>query len=428
MFDRSTKFSNSPSLDIYYQEYMKNNQTLALNVVGTYGDTESSRAYGESRAGTLLTDVRNRALGSRYSVIGEGIYEKRRGDNRLTFGARHTYASTDNRYDDGQNNSSNTLMRQNDTYAYGEWASKVKKLSYMVGAGVTHSHVAQQGAGEYDRVTFNPRLSLLYPLSGSSSLRLRSGIYNNNPSPANMSAVDQMIDSLRMQRGNPNLLSFITGSSTLSYEYQKDIYWVSLSGSYEVRPRAVMEEQREENGRFVTTWANQRSWQKANALLGLRVGPIKKILVIQANAGVNHFISDGNSYRHVYTSPFLSTSLFGMYKNFTLFVDWQVEGDGFDGETMDGGQKNMHSAGLAYKWKNLNAMIVMTMPFVNNLYVESENRSALASYKRRLHTNDVTRMLMFQLGYNLSWGRQYQAGQKRLNNKYEEEGVMETKK
>ena len=70
----------APALDVYYQRNLPNDQTLVFNLVGTYNKTHSDRIYQERRYELLLTDVNNGVKGNKYSIIGEGIYERKIGE------------------------------------------------------------------------------------------------------------------------------------------------------------------------------------------------------------------------------------------------------------------------------------------------------------------------------------------------------------
>jgi len=86
MIDKSAFKTHRPALDLYYQQNLKKDQTIVFNLVGTYNYTNSKRFYQESKGDELLTDVDNLVKGNKYSIIGEGIYEKRLGNNRLSGG------------------------------------------------------------------------------------------------------------------------------------------------------------------------------------------------------------------------------------------------------------------------------------------------------------------------------------------------------
>ena len=71
MTDRTDQSWTRPSLDLYYQQNLKNKQTLVFNVVGTYNREKSQRLYQESTPGNILTDIDNNIRGNKYSLIAE---------------------------------------------------------------------------------------------------------------------------------------------------------------------------------------------------------------------------------------------------------------------------------------------------------------------------------------------------------------------
>ncbi len=200
MVDLNSEDNQVPALDLYYQRNLKNDQTLVFNVVGTYNRTSSHRFYQESRDQELLTDINNQVSGNKYSVIGEGIYEKKLANgNRLSTGLRHTQSFSNNEYRNGHNY--DTRMNQAESSIYGEFKGKVRKLDYTLGVGVSRSYYKQDGRDDsYLYYTFNPRFTLQYALPGQSFVRLRGYVGNSSPSLGNLSAIEQVIDSLQLQR------------------------------------------------------------------------------------------------------------------------------------------------------------------------------------------------------------------------------------
>ncbi|MDR0347913.1 MAG: carboxypeptidase-like regulatory domain-containing protein [Tannerella sp.] len=425
MVDNSSFKTHRPALDLYYQHDLKNEQTLVFNAVGTYNYTENSRFYQESRDNMILTNVGNLVAGKKYSIIGEGIYEKKIGNNRISGGLKHTQSWSDNEYRNGHEYT--TEMDQSETFLYAEFNGKVQKLDYTLGAGATRSSYGQEGDESYSYYTFNPRIVLHYALPGNSFVRLRGDINNSSPSLSNLSAVEQTIDSLQIQRGNPALKNYLRYRTELTYELQKGIFNGNLWGVYEYSPKAIMDEKYLENGKIVQTWNNQKNWQRAASRLTLRIGPVKNIATLSVTGGVNHYISNGNTYKHEYTNWFTNMQLNAMYKKFTAGFILETNWNWFYGETMSGGE-NIHLLMLGYRHKNLSLTAGMFNPFVDNYKQQTENWSEYASYKKSNYVKESSRTLIFQFVYNFSFGRTFKSGQKRLNNTDEDSGVMNSGK
>lgn len=426
MIDKSSESYFRPALDLYYQRNLKNEQTLVFNVVGTYTNSESERIYQESRDEELLTDIHNLTDGKKQSIIAEGIYEKKMGTNRLSGGMKYEQAYSDNTYRNGS--ATNTKMNQSDSYIYAEWAGKVKKLDYTLGVGLSRYYYKQDGASDsYSYFTFRPKFTLQYNLMDNSFIRLNGSAYRSSPSLSNLSDVEMVVDSLQVQRGNPNLKPYMFYNLNLTYEVKKGIFYNSTWAGYEYAPDAIMEEKLVENNKFVQTWNNQKDWQRLAGRTTFRVGPVKDILQFSVTGGVNHYRSNGNSYQHRHTNWFSNAEVSANYKKFLFLFGFETNWHWFWGETLYGGE-NIHFCMAKYNRKNLSFGLSMFNPFVDNYKSSKENWSKHASYKRAQYINESSRLLMVHFSYNFSFGRTIKSAQKRLQNNDSDSGVMSSGK
>ena len=427
MVDLNSSDNQVPALDLYYQRNLKNDQTLVFNVVGTYNRTSSHRFYQESRGEELLTDINNRVSGKKYSLIGEAIYEKKLANgNSLSGGVWHTQSFSDNEYRNGHDYE--THMDQSASAIYGEFKGKVRKLDYMLGVELARLYYKQEGTDDSDQFyTFNPRFTLQYALPGQSFIRLKGYVGNLSPSLGNLNAVEQVIDSLQLQRGNPRLESYMSYLLDLNYEYQKGIFYALVNGTYEYVPNAIMDEKYQEGNKIIQTWNNQKNWQRVVGFAMFRVGPIKDILQFSFTGGVNHYISNGNTYSHRYTNWYCNMQASFTWKKFMLMYQMNTNWNRFWGETLEGGE-NIQMFMAKYNFKNLSLGIGAFNPFSDNWKVQSENWNQYASSKKTSYIKESSRLFVVSVSYNFSFGRTYKAGQKRLNNSDSDSGVMSTGK
>lgn len=426
MIDRTKESWSRPSLDLYYQQGLKNKQLLVFNVVGTYNKEKSRRLYQESLQDELLTDINNNVLGDKYSLIGEAVYEKQFSKgNSLSFGLRHTQSFANNEYRNGHYYE--TDMNQGDTYVYGEYRGKVKKLDYRLGVGVTRSYYKQSGDDSYENYSFNPRLVLHYALPGNSFVRWKSDISNASPSLGDLSAVEQIVDSLQIRRGNPNLKAYLRYHTELTYEWQKGIFYSNLWGAYDYQPNAIMDEKYQDGDKIVQTWDNQKDWQKLSGRLTLRVGPIKDMLQFSFTGGVNHYMSHGNTYSHIYTNWYCNAEASFNYKQFSLYWQMNTNWNNFWGETLSGGE-NIQVLMMYYTHKNLRVGLGAFNPFTDNYKQQTENWNKYASYKKTNYVKESSQMFLASVSYNFSFGRKFKTGQRRVNNSDNDSGVMSTGK
>ena len=427
MVDLNSSDNQVPASDLYYQRNLKNDQTLVFNVVGTYNRTSSHRFYQESRGEELLTDINNRVSGKKYSLIGEAIYEKKLANgNSLSGGVWHTQSFSDNEYRNGHDYE--THMDQSASSIYGEFKGKVRKLDYMLGVELARLYYKQEGTDDSDQFyTFNPRFTLQYALPGQSFIRLKGYVGNLSPSLGNLNAVEQVIDSLQLQRGNPRLESYMSYLLDLNYEYQKGIFYALVNGTYEYVPNAIMDEKYQEGNKIIQTWNNQKNWQRVVGSAMFRVGPIKDILQFSFTGGVNHYISNGNTYSHRYTNWYCNMQASLTWKKFMLMYQMNTNWNRFWGETLEGGE-NIQMFMAKYNFKNLSLGIGAFNPFSDNWKVQSENWNQYASSKKTSYIKESSRLFVVSVSYNFSFGRTYKAGQKRLNNSDSDSGVMSTGK
>lgn len=427
MVDLNSSDNQVPALDLYYQRNLKNDQTLVFNVVGTYNRTSSHRFYQESRGEELLTDINNRVSGKKYSLIGEAIYEKKLANgNSLSGGVWHTQSFSDNEY--RNEHDYETHMDQSASSIYGEFKGKVRKLDYMLGVELARLYYKQEGTDDSDQFyTFNPRFTLQYALPGQSFIRLKGYVGNLSPSLGNLNAVEQVIDSLQLQRGNPRLESYMSYLLDLNYEYQKGIFYALVNGTYEYVPNAIMDEKYQEGNKIIQTWNNQKNWQRVVGFAMFRVGPIKDILQFSFTGGVNHYISNGNTYSHRYTNWYCNMQASLTWKKFMLMYQMNTNWNRFWGETLEGGE-NIQMFMAKYNFKNLSLGIGAFNPFSDNWKVQSENWNQYASSKKTSYIKESSRLFVVSVSYNFSFGRTYKAGQKRLNNSDSDSGVMSTGK
>ena len=269
--------SHLPSLDLYYMRTLKNKQTITANIVGTYINTDANQNYTEKEEEEVLSDVLSNVLGKKYSLIGEGIYEKNWDFGRLSSGVKHSQAWTDNTY--AGTVGGNTRMKQSETYLFAEFSGKLKRLNYMGGVGVARSWFKQEGEDSYQYYSFRPKVSLQYNMTDNTFIRLGGSVGNTSPALSELSAIEQIIDTLQIRRGNPYLTPYMNYNTYLNYEYKKGLFTGGVNLYYWYSPDMIMEETLFENNKFIRTYANQNSWQKVSGDLNVRFGPIKNILM-----------------------------------------------------------------------------------------------------------------------------------------------------
>ena len=262
-----------------------------------------------------------------------------------------------------------------------------------------------------------------YNMTDNTFIRLGGSVGNTSPALSELSAIEQIIDTLQIRRGNPYLTPYMNYNTYLNYEYRKGLFTGGINLYYWYSPDMIMEETLFENNKFIRTYANQNSWQKVSGDLNVRFGPIKNILMFNITGGVNHFISDGRTYRHTYTNLYYTASVMAMYKKFMGMFQIGSPRNNFVGETMHGGE-NIHLFMLRYNQGKFTAGAGIMLPFSSLYKREDENRNRYAPYKMESFSTSASRMLLLTFSWNFEFGRKYKGGSKKLNNIDTDAGIV----
>jgi len=417
--DRESTKTVIPSLDIYYQLNLKNDQHLYFDVVGTYLKSDGRRTYSMTEQGKIPMEIASKTEGDKYSLIGEAIYERPMWGGKFTSGIKHVQATTKNVYD----NDALTKVSMNtaETSLFAECQGKVKKLNYTLGVGAMRTSYEQEEAKQ-EKYFFRPTLKLSTQL-GKVYLRYHASLSGYAPSLSEMSDVTQPMDAYQVRRGNPDLKSVTFFTNHLSASYQTKGVTTELSARYSYDDKPIMEETFYEDGLFVRTSDNQKGFHRLNLQANLQLQPFKQYLSIKLNPYFNRYISRGNDYIHTHSNWGFRGSIIGMYKSWMLMVDMFTSYHNLWGETINK-DESIHSIALGYnrgKW-GIQAMVMN--PFTEDYYQGVENISKLAPNKQRAFSKDFTRMLMLNVSFNLDFGKQKKSVSKRIDNSDMDTGIL----
>ena len=123
-------------------------------------------------------------------------------------------------------------------------------------------------------------------------------------------------------------------NNTLNVDFRKGLFSSSLYLLYQYQHKPNMEETFREGELFVRTTANQRSWQKLNPEVEIKVGPIKDILSLSISTGINYFDSRGHNYHHTYTNWYYCASATAAYKKWSAYFEIRNHRNDFYGKVI----------------------------------------------------------------------------------------------
>lgn len=405
-----------PALDIYWQRTMPKDQTLAVNIVGTYQANKDNRLYIEETGDEVLTSNDNRVQGRRYTVSGEVIYEKKLARKQvLDFGVKHSHTFAENKH---LMNGRKTDSRQGYTYLFGEYKKRAGKLDYTLGMGVTRSFHSNKGKEDETLYAVNPRLNIQYKISESSKIRFKGTAKNASPGYEDLDEVIQFVDSMQLKRGNAGLKSYMNYHTQLNYDWQKGIFYVGIGGTYDYEPDCIMDEKVLYGDKVMNTLDNQKSWQRLRGMATIKVGPIRDMLQMSLTGGAARYLSKGNNYSHGITSFFYNMSVSANYKNASLMWEMKNSVKSLRGETVSS-YENFQALSAMYRYKNWMFGAMMFFPF-DNLRQETEELNRHAAKKERIRLDAAHRLFILKATYNISFGKQTKSKNRRFEREEED--------
>lgn len=429
LYDGDTSYSISdlasskvliPSLDLYYQLNLKNKQTIYADVVASYLDSKNERTFLQTSPDGEGTDIYSLTKGEKYSIIGEGIYEKQFGKGKFTGGIKHTQAYLQNKY---SGNIDHTItMNTAETYLFAEYQSRIKDLNYTVGIGGTRTYNSQ-GVHSSEDYIFKPTLSLSYSINGRWFFRYNGYVSDYAPSLSDLNDISQAIDKYQVRKGNPALKSVTFYANTLTASWQSQYLSVELFGRYSYDRKPIMENTYYEDEHFIRTTENHKGFHRINLETSIQVRPYKEYISIKITPFLNRYIGYGNTYTHTHTNIGLRGNLMAMYKNWALIAEMNTSNHTLWGETLTKEEK-LHTIMAGYNTEKWSISAGVLNPFTKKYEQEIENLSKQAPYRQLAYSKNLSPLFMVNVSFNLDFGKRRNSHGRRIENKDVDTGIL----
>ena len=437
--DHESSKSISPSLDIYYEHNLPDDNHLYFDLVGTYINSSNDRRFEQTPLGETVadtTDVTSRVRGNKYSLIGEAIYEKDWENIGLTVGVRHNQQWVENTYLGSADATVN--MTTAETYAFAEVQQRVKQFSYAVGIGAMHTYIEQGGQKSSNWIA-RPQLTMSYDFGKGVFWKYKGYVSGYQPSLSAMSDVAQQIDKYQIRQGNPNLKPVMFVANEMQLSWQSKHVNLNLWANYSYDHKPIMDETYElstlsnsglstlseaVSPMVVRTYANHRGFHRLQVAPSVQVRLLQNKLIFTVAPFANYYVSLGNSYTHKHFNPGVRASIMGMYKGWQFFGEVTTRSNNLWGETLEYGEF-YHHIGLGYNADKWGFRAMLMNPFsVKGYSIETKDLSALAPNTQHAEMRDFRQMLILNFHCNLDFGTQRRENGKRINNEDKENGIL----
>ena len=438
--DHESSKSISPSLDIYYEHNLPDDNHLYFDLVGTYINSSNDRRFEQTPLGETVadtTDVLSRVHGNKYSLIGEAIYEKDWDNIALTVGVRHNQQWMENTYLGSADATVN--MTTAETYAFAEVQQRIKQFSYAAGIGAMHTYIEQGGQKSSNWIA-RPQLTLSYDFGKGVFWKYKGYVSGYQPSLSAMSDVAQQIDKYQIRQGNPNLKPVMFVANEMQLSWQSKHVNLNLWANYSYDHKPIMDETYElstlsDSGlstlseavspMVVRTYANHRGFHRLQVAPSVQVRLLQNKLIFTVAPFANYYVSLGNSYTHKHFNPGVRASIMGMYKGWQFFGEVTTRYNNLWGETLEYGEF-YHHIGVGYNADKWGFRAMLMNPFsVKGYSIETKDLSALAPNTQHAEMRDFRQMLILNFHCNLDFGSRASTREnKRINNEDKENGIL----
>ena len=433
--DHESSKSISPSLDIYYEHNLPDDNHLYFDLVGTYINSSNDRRFEQTPLGETVadtTDVTSRVRGNKYSLIGEAIYEKDWENIALTVGVRHNQQWVENTYLSGindqiVNDQIVNVLTTAETYAFAEVQQRVKQFSYAVGIGAMHTYIEQAGQKQSNWIA-RPQLTMSYDFGKGVFWKYKGYVSGYQPSLSAMSDVAQQIDKYQIRQGNPDLKPVMFVANEMQLSWQSKYVNLNIWANYSYDHKPIMDETFEQlidgQAYAIRTYANHRGFHRLQVAPSVQVRLLNNSLIFTVAPFANYYVSLGNSYTHKHFNPGVRASIMGMYKGWQFFGEVTTRSNNLWGETLEYGEF-YHHIGVGYNADKWGFRAMLMNPFsVKGYSIETKDLSALAPNTQHAEMRDFRQMLILNFHCNLDFGIQRRDSGKRINNEDKENGIL----
>lgn len=421
IFDNTATKLNVPSLDLYYQLNLPYKQKLYFDLVGSYLDSRDRHRYRMNLDDVVVDAFYSDIDGMKWSIFGEGIYEKEFNFGGLSGGIRQRQEWIKNIYSGSKNQK--VQMNSSQTNVYAEFRSRLKQVNYSVGIGALRTYSEQAGR-HLEKYIFNPHLNLSWGAVRGLFVRFSGEISGYAPSLADLSSVTRQIDAYQARCGNPDLktVTYYSGQLMANWDFCKFMGIGSIA-IYNYDHQPVMEQDIAEENMIIRTVENQRGFHRLNWHTWLFIKPYRDYVTIRFTTLYQRFVSQGRNYTHTHSNLGFYGEMFASWRNWSFMFEFTTASNNLWGETLRRGERN-HQFSVRYNLPKWSAALCVYNPFEKEYRQTVENFSTIAPYRQTLYSDNLTRVILLKFSFNLDFGKSRGNVRQKISNEDTNTGIV----
>lgn len=413
-----------PSLDVYFEQRYRRNNILAVSGAVNYSDMLSQHDYTEKNLtdNEEIVNIVNNIRSYSYGYYLEANYIREFNNNsRFTLGTRYNGQYIKALYKDY--NDMSVIQRLDKIYFFGEYMIPVKSFTFTAGIGGTWNRSSVEGGDKISKIDFTPRLSVNWRASDKSRWSLTYNNFVTAPSATQLSPIEQAIDGIQIERGNPDLKSYLSHQIYLRYNFSNNRNLNISSfvfGHY--RPDFISAYYTWEGDKILRSYSNGGSHSLTGATLSVSYEPLPEWLSLSFDLSYYHYRSKGKGFKHILDSWEQYASIELYHWNWSLNFDINNPASILLGESIYRGER-FNQITLSYRWKQWHFGAGMFMAFGKYSQMEGVI-SNLVNQKTVTRSDGFNRMPFIKVTYNTNWGHQKQSAAKRIAGSAESGGAQ----
>ncbi len=397
VYEHTEEKSVRPNLGVYYLHKFSGVNSLTFEGHSAYLASHFLHQYMED-----LVGEESRVRGDKYTLNVAALFEHRIGHRAVNAVISHDRGWLVNKY----SLAGNGVVRIDDSKSSlaGEYSDRFGPWAIRGSLKLTHSRLSQN-AYKIARVFLLPSFWLSYRPGQQWQFRYGASIDYRMPPAAAISDIEQPIQTGLVRRGNPHLKPFRVIDQRLSASFDCSYVDVEAMLDYSDEHSPVMESVIFDDGVFVRTFFNQRSFRRLIASASVAVHLWDNHISLTAEPVLTRYFSRGNGYSHSHSIFRLGLGLDFSYGN------WLAYGNIMSGPAnkMYGEEiieeKDMNMIMVGYKRENWSVHAGVFNAFMKNYWMETRYLSALTPYKSKAHSDRGSSYLSLKFTWRFDFGR-----------------------
>lgn len=392
--------SSRPNLGIYYLHKLTDNRNLTIEANCSYLKSKMLHVYSEDNAAES-----SRVNGEKYSFKFLGMFDWRRGSRVWNIGVSNNSSFVRNAY--MQKDMMKVVVNQSQTAILGEYSDRFGNWGVICNLRGVYNHTGQ-AEGNIDKFCVLPSAIVTYRPAERWFLRYAASLDCAMPSAAEISAVEQPVQTGMIRRGTPDLKPFRVIDQSFSISFEHSLISVDARVEYRNEHKPIMESVIFDNGTFVRTYFNQRSFQRLLSAMSVSLRPWQNHLSITAGPVLTRYISHGIDYSHCHSIFRVGLSVDFNYGNWLAYSNI-MSGPAnkmYGGEIIE--EKDMNQIMVGYKRDKWSLHLGIFNAFMRNYWMETRNLSALAPYISKAHSARSSSYAALRFNLALDFGRKGQ--------------------